>query len=247
MKLSNMATSIIGYVILFCGSNFIYANTPGEPNGKEKAMAVKLEWFGHASFKISEANNIVYIDPWKLKNANHDATVVLVSHSHYDHLSQPDIDKVSKPDTNIFAPSDVIEKVGKGQVLKPGDTITKGDVKVTGVPAYNPSKQFHPKSNNWLGFVIEIGGKRIYYAGDTDMTDEMKALKNIDLALLPAGGTYTMTASEAASATKAFKPKMAIPYHWGDIVGTQKDADNFKKEAACQVTILKPGDSITLE
>ena len=113
--------------------------------------------------------------------------------------------------------------------------------------AYNLAKQFHPKSNNWLGFVIEIAGKRIYYAGDTDATDEMKALKNIDLALLPAGGKYTMNADEAADATKQFKPKQAIPYHWGDIVGSQADADNFKKLAACKVTVLKPGESITVD
>ena len=234
-------------VILVCCFGQLYAKTPAEPNGKEKAMAVKLEWFGHASFKISEANTIIYIDPWKLKNASHDATIVLISHSHYDHLSVPDIEKVYGQDTKIIAPADVIEKVGKGQVLKPGNTITEGEVKITGVPSYNLTKQFHPKSNNWLGFVIEIGGKRIYYAGDTDMTDEMKALKNIDLALLPAGGTYTMNSSEAAQATKFFKPKTAVPYHWGDIVGSEKDADNFKKEAVCPVTVLKPGGSLTLE
>ena len=112
---------------------------------------------------------------------------------------------------------------------------------------YNPAKEFHPKSNNWVGFVIEIGGKRIYYAGDTDETPEMDALKNIDLALLPVGGTYTMNAAEAAEATKIFKPKQAIPYHWGDIVGSQSDADKFAKSAACPVKVLSAGGSMTLE
>ena len=132
-------------------------------------------------------------------------------------------------------------------MLKPGQSIDVNGIKITGVPAYNPAKQFHPKSNNWLGFVIEVAGKRIYYAGDTDATDEMKALKNIDLALLPIGGTYTMNADEAADAAKQFKPKQAIPYHWGDIVGSQADADKFAKSAVCPVKVLKKGDTIDVE
>ena len=210
-------------------------------------MSVKLQWLGHASFRISDGNTIVYIDPWKLKDAKQDATLVLVSHSHYDHLSSPDIAKVSDANTKLIAPADVVQKERKGEVLKPGQTITVGAVKITGVSSYNPAKQFHPKSNNWLGFVIEIAGKRVYYAGDTDLTDEMKQLKNIDLALLPAGGTYTMDANEAAEATKFFKPKMAVPYHWGDIVGGKADADNFAKKAACEVKVLNPGESMNIE
>ena len=115
------------------------------------------------------------------------------------------------------------------------------------MPAYNPNKRFHPRQNNWLGFVIEVGGKRIYYAGDTDLTDEMKALKNIDLALLPAGGTYTMNAEEAAEAANLIKPKMAIPYHWGDIVGRQDDAEKFAKSAGCEVKVMKPGQTLRIE
>jgi len=209
---------------------------------KEDNMAVKLQWLGHASFKISDANTIIYIDPWKMKSAAHDATIVLVSHSHYDHYSAEDIGKVSDANTKLVAAADVVSQHGKGEPLKPGQTITVGAVKITGVAAYNPAKKFHPKANNWLGFVIEIGGKRIYYAGDTDAIQEMKAMTNIDVALLPAGGTYTMNAAEAAEATKAFKPKMAVPYHWGDIVGGKADAEQFAKSAACPVKILSPGE-----
>jgi L-ascorbate metabolism protein UlaG (beta-lactamase superfamily) len=247
MNVSRMLKVILLSGIFVCGFGPLYAQAPAEPNRKEITMPVKLEWLGHASFRISDADTVIYIDPWKLKEAKHDANLVLISHSHYDHLSSPDIAKASGADTKLFAPADVVDKLGKGQVLKPGQTITLGSVKITGVPAYNPEKQFHPKSNNWLGFVIEIGGKRIYYAGDTDLTDEMKALKNIDLALLPAGGKYTMDAAEAAEATKFFKPKMAIPYHWGDIVGSKSDAENFKKKAACPVTVLSPGESVSVE
>ena len=222
------------------------ADMPGQKE-KEKAMTVKLQWFGHASFKITDGNTVIYIDPWKLKEAGHDATLVLVSHSHYDHFSAPDIEKVSNPNTRLVAAGDVIAAGGKGDVLKPGQTLDISGVRVTGVPAYNPAKKFHPKANNWLGFVIEIGGKKIYYAGDSDETPEMDALKNIDLALLPVGGTYTMDADEAANATKQFKPGRAIPYHWGDIVGSKADADNFAKKAGCPVTVLKPGESTPVE
>jgi L-ascorbate metabolism protein UlaG (beta-lactamase superfamily) len=237
-------TSVISII---CTSQRIFADANAVQKEREKAMSVKLQWFGHASFKITEGNTIIYIDPWKLKETPHDATVVLVSHSHYDHYSADDIAKVSGMTTKFIAAEDVVKKQGKGEVLKPGQTVDIGGIKVTGVPMYNPAKKFHPKSNNWVGFAIEIGGKRIYYAGDTDETPEMDAMKNIDLALLPVGGTYTMNAAEAANATKQFKPKQAIPYHWGDIVGSQADADNFKKLAACKVTVLKPGESIIID
>jgi L-ascorbate metabolism protein UlaG (beta-lactamase superfamily) len=232
---------------IVCASQRIYAEETAVQKGKEKAMSVKLQWFGHASFKISSGSDVIYIDPWKLKDAPHDATIVLVSHIHGDHYSAEDIARVSGMTTKFISVEDVIQKQGKGQALKPGQSININGVKITGVPAYNPAKQFHPKSNNWLGFVVEIAGKRIYYAGDTDLTDEMKALKNIDLALLPAGGKYTMDANEAADATRQFKPKQAIPYHWGDIVGSQADAENFKKLAGCKVTVLKPGESVTVD
>jgi len=247
MKTRISLIAFTAIISIICANQRIFAEETAVQKGKEKAMSVKLQWFGHASFKISDGNTVVYIDPWKLKDTPHDATVVLVSHSHYDHYSAEDIAKVSGMTTKFIAAENVIQKQGKGQTLKPGQSIDINGIKITGVPAYNPAKQYHPRSNNWLGFVIEIAGKRIYYAGDTDATDEMKALKNIDLALLPVGGTYTMDANEAADATKQFKPKQAIPYHWGDIVGSQADANNFKKDAACPVKVLSSGGSVTVE
>jgi L-ascorbate metabolism protein UlaG (beta-lactamase superfamily) len=239
-----VSTSVISII---CASQCIFADANAVQKERGKAMPVQLQWFGHASFRITEGNTIIYIDPWKLKDAKHDATAVLISHSHFDHYSPEDIKKVSSAQTKLIGAGDVIKKQGEGEVLKPGQTVEVGGVKMTGVPMYNPAKEYHPKSNNWVGFVIEIGGKRIYYAGDTDETPEMDALKNIDLALLPVGGTYTMNAAEAADATKQFKPKQAIPYHWGDIVGSQADADKFAKSAACPVKVLKKGDTIDVE
>jgi L-ascorbate metabolism protein UlaG (beta-lactamase superfamily) len=209
-------------------------------------MAVTIQWLGHASFKITGDGEVVYIDPWKLSAASHDATVVLVSHSHYDHYSARDVAKVSGPETKILAPSDVIAQEATGQLIKPDETVTAGEVRITGVASYNPAKQFHPKANNWLGFVIEIGAKRIYYAGDTDVTDEMKQLGEVDVALLPVGGTYTMDAREAAAAAERIKPAHAVPYHWGDIVGGANDAEQFSEMAGCEVIVLKPGQSVDL-
>jgi len=215
--------------------------------GKETAMGISLQWLGHASFKIRQDKTIIYIDPWKLKEPAEEATIVLVSHSHYDHYSAEDIAKVSGPQTKLIASADVVAKEKSGEAIMPGVTVKVGVVGITGLPAYNLAKQFHPKSNNWVGFVIEIGGKRIYYAGDTDVTNEMKALKNIDVALLPVGGKYTMNAEEAAEATKVMKPKQAIPYHYGDIVGSRSDAERFAKLAAPGAKILKPGETLSIE
>jgi len=210
-------------------------------------MGISLQWLGHASFKICHEDKVIYIDPWKLKESPHDATLVLVSHSHYDHYSAEDIARASGPDTKLIAPADVVEKQGNGQAIKPGQKIELNGNKVTSVPAYNPNKQFHPKSNNWVGFIIEVGAKRIYYAGDTDLTAEMKAVEDIDIALLPVGGTYTMNAEDAAEAAGYIKPKQAIPYHWGDIVGSRKEADQFAEMSQCKVTVMSAGETINIE
>jgi len=218
-----------------------------QEGGKELAMGLTLKWLGHASFRISDANTVIYIDPWKLKDSPHDANIVLVSHSHQDHYSPDDIAKVSGTQTKLVGSTDVIAQERVGQAIVPGMTLVLEGVRVKGVAAYNPSKQFHPKAKQWVGFVIEVGSKRIYYAGDTDVTDEMKALKDIDVALLPVGGKYTMNAEEAAGATGDIKPKLAVPYHYGDIVGSETDAEKFKQDAACEVKVLKPGESLSVK
>ena len=210
-------------------------------------MDITLQWLGHASFKICHEDTVIYIDPWKLKDAPHDASLVLVSHSHYDHYSPEDIAKVSGAETKLVASTDVVTKEKTGEMILHGLSVDLGSVRVSGVAAYNPGKQFHPKANNWVGFVIEVGSKRIYYAGDTDLTDEMKSLKEIDIALLPVGGTYTMDAAEAAEAIKFIKPKRAIPYHWGDIVGGRADAEAFAEAAECKVQVLSAGETINLD
>lgn len=207
---------------------------------------VHLQWLGHASVKIWTDDTVVYVDPRNLTISPHDATLVLVTHTHGDHYQPGDIGKVSGPGTTLIAPPDVVQKYGKGEPIAPGQTIELAGVPVTGVAAYNPNKQFHPKSRNWVGFVIELASKRIYVAGDTDLTDEMKALEDIDVAILPAGGVYTMNAAEAAEATGHIMPQLAIPYHWGDIVGTLADAQQFAELAQCPVKIMTIGETISL-
>jgi L-ascorbate metabolism protein UlaG (beta-lactamase superfamily) len=209
-------------------------------------MSITVQWLGHATFRIASENHVIYIDPWKLSGRPHDATLVLVSHGHYDHYSADDVAAVSSAGTTLVSTPDVISQASSGQPIAPGQTLDLAGVTVTAVPAYNPAKQFHPKSNNWVGFIVEIDGRRIYYAGDTDLTPEMQNLADIDLALLPIGGTYTMNAQEAAQAVSHFKPQKALPYHWGDIVGDRSDADAFAHSAPCEIVILSPGQSTTL-
>jgi L-ascorbate metabolism protein UlaG (beta-lactamase superfamily) len=209
-------------------------------------MPVEITWLGHASFRIAGEESVVYIDPWKIDGQPHDADVVVVSHSHYDHCSPEDVEKVSKDGTSIVAPGDTIAKLGAANAVTPGDRLTLHDVTVEAVAAYNIGKAFHPRSNNWIGVVLTVDGKRIYYAGDTDLIPEMNDLKDVDLALLPVGGTYTLDAQEAAQACQAIGCAAVVPYHWGDIVGSRSDADEFVQAACCQAHLLQEGQSVTL-
>jgi len=208
----------------------------------DAGKVIYIQWLGHSSVKVWAGDVVIYIDPRNLSTSPQDATAVLVTHSHGDHYQRADIDRVSGPETIFFAPADVVALYGKGQTILPGQTIQFDDVNVIGVPAYNSN---HPKANNWVGYIIEIASKRIYIAGDTDVIEEMKSLGHIDVAFLPAGGTYTMNAQQAAEATNYIKPLLAIPYHWGQIVGTISDAQRFASFATCNVKIMSAGEIIS--
>lgn len=203
-------------------------------------MAEGIFWLGHDSFRL-KGEKVVYIDPWKLAAGAEKADVILVTHEHYDHFSPDDIAKISKPDTVIVAPQSVAAKSNlKIKVVKPGDTLTANGVAIEVVPAYNPNKKFHPKSAGHVGYIVTLNGKRIYHTGDTDEIPEMAQIK-CDIALMPVSGTYVMTAAEAAQAANRLKPALAIPMHYGDadVVGTRKDAEEFKKLAQVPVEILE--------
>jgi len=207
-------------------------------------MVKNITWLGHASFCIQFAATTLYIDPWKLDDCV-PADIILISHSHYDHASKDDVELLMKPKTLIITTIDTERELGiKAKTVRPRDVIEEHGVKIRAIPAYNPDKHYHPKANGWLGFIIESEGRRIYYAGDTDIIPEMTELGPIDVALLPVGGTYTMNAEEAARATVVIEPKLAIPYHYGEIVGGRKDAKRFAKLAKCPVKILEPGESL---
>ncbi len=197
-----------------------------------------IKWLGHASFKIG-GEKIVYIDPWKLEGRNERADVILITHDHYDHCSLADIEKIKGRETTVVAPPDAARKItGDVRQVKPGDELTVKGIRIEAYPAYNLGKKFHPRANGWVGYVIEINGKRIYHAGDTDHIPEMEGIK-ADIALLPVGGTYTMTAKEAAEAANRMSPKLAVPMHYGSIVGSIKDAEEFKSLCKVPVEILE--------
>ena len=203
----------------------------------ESFVKEKIKWLGHASFRIEGSKTTVYIDPWKLKNAL-PADVICITHSHFDHLSEEDVKKIRKPTTVIMGPADC--KGGFGDAFKavaPGASHTIGDVVVEAVPAYNIDKDFHPKKNNWVGYIVTVDGVRIYHSGDTDVIPEMADFK-VDVALLPVGGTYTMTVKQAADAVKKLKPKVAVPMHCGDIVGTFQDREAFRAASEVPVVVL---------
>jgi L-ascorbate metabolism protein UlaG (beta-lactamase superfamily) len=186
-----------------------------------------IRWLGHASFRIDDAAAVIYIDPWKLAEGTPKADVILITHAHFDHYSPDDIAKIEKPTTVFVAPAEVASKLTGQHVVTAvaGGSYQAGPVKVVAVAAYNTNKDFHPKSNGWVGYVVTLStGQRVYHSGDSDVTPEMKQVQT-DVALLPCGGTYTMTAAEVAAAANEFKPAIVIPMHWGDIVGARADAD----------------------
>lgn len=198
-------------------------------------MLENIHWLGHASIKITGTKTI-YIDPWKLKKPS-PADIILITHDHYDHYSEDDIAKIRKKDTVIVAPKNCAGRL-KAKAVKPQDTVTIDSVTIKAVPAYNIGKQFHPKGNNWVGYLVTIDGRTIYHPGDTDAIPEMEKLKP-DIAFFPVGGTYTMDAEDAARVANKMQPGVAIPIHYGDIVGSKKDAQRFKELCKCSVEILE--------
>ncbi len=208
-------------------------------------MEPKIERLGHDSFRLSAGNKVVYIDPWKLKSFEPKADLILITHDHFDHLSKEDVDKLKKPDTVIVAPPSAAQQLtGNVRTARPNDSLTAAGIQIETVPAYNtnkfrePGKPFHPKEAGFVGYVLTLGGKRIYHLGDTDHIPEMDKVK-CDIALVPVSGTYVMTAPEAAEAVNTFKPGKCIPMHYDDIVGTSKDAEEFKRLAKVPVEILE--------
>ncbi len=198
--------------------------------------AKKIVWLGHDGFRI-DGDKIVYFDPYQISPGTK-ADLILVTHEHFDHCSPGDIAKIQKPETVIVTEKDSAKKLeGNVKIVRPGQTIDVDEIKIEAVPAYNTDKTFHPKENGWLGFIVEMEGVRIYHAGDTDFIPEMNQFE-VDIALLPVSGTYVMTAIDAIEAALAIRPKLAIPMHYGAIVGGDQDAKDFKIALKGKVEVL---------
>ena len=180
-----------------------------------------------------EGKEIIYIDPFKITETPHDADWILITHAHFDHFDPDSIAGIRKEGTRFLAPASMekellgVARRGDVRFVSPGDSVQEGNMKVTAVPAYNLNKPFHPKENRWTGYVICMDGITYYAAGDTDALKELEEVQ-CDIALVPIGGTYTMVPSEAAGLINSIRPEIAIPMHYGSIVGRPEDADEFE-------------------
>ena len=205
-------------------------------------MLEDIEILCHSSIKLN-TEKIIYFDPFRINENYHDADIIFITHDHYDHYSEEDIDKVEKTGTGIVAPEDLLAKLLKKGfqkeniiTVKPNESYTVKNIKFTTIPAYNINKQFHPKENKWVGYLIEIDGSSYYIAGDTDITEENQKIK-CDVAFVPVGGTYTMNYKEAAELINIIQPKVAVPIHYSSIVGTEQDAANFSKLVSPEIKV----------
>lgn len=234
MKITTTLLLVTGF-LLFSHASF-------SQTGKEDVEKIFkcLKWYGHASFAI-ESDKIIYIDPWNIPESAPKADLILVTHSHFDHFSSEDINRLKKESTTLISSTDCVSRVsGDVRGLDPGQEIEVQGIKIKAVPAYNPSKPFHPRKNNWIGYIITVNNVSVYHAGDTDFIPEMSDLGTIHIALLPVGGQYTMNAEEAAKAANTINADISIPMHYGaGVIGSVEDAQKFKNLCQGEVRILK--------
>jgi len=209
-----------------------------------------VEWLGHSGFRVRAGRTTIYIDPYRVGPDAPPADLVLVTHGHYDHFSPRDIQAVSHKRTALIAPAAVAERVG-GRVISiaPGEIVEPEfahGVSIRAVAAYNTSKRdadgkpFHPREAGWVGYDVNHRGERLYHAGDTDVIPEMDQVSGVDVALLPVSGVYVMTAEEAAEAARRIQPRLAVPMHWGQHIGTAADARRFADVTPVPTAIMEP-------
>ena len=197
-------------------------------------MLENIEVLYHSSIRINK-DKIIYIDPFKIDKNYNDADIVFITHDHYDHYSEKDIDKVINKNTTIIIPEELLTKllrkgINKNAIItvEPNVKYMVQGIKFETIPAYNTNKSFHPKENDWVGYIITLNDIRYYVAGDTDITEENRKVK-CDVAFVPVGGTYTMDFKEAAQLINEIQPKIAVPIHYGSVIGTEQDASDFIK------------------
>ncbi len=206
-----------------------------------------VQVLAHSAIRIeAEDGTAIYFDPFELTDAPHDADYVLVTHTHYDHLSPEDAAKVMNESTVVVCPAsaeaEVREALGTApRGMAPGDTITLGVMQIEAVPAYNVEPErlgFHPQENRWIGYVITIDGVRYYVAGDTDQNDDTVQVR-CDVALVPIGGTFTMDPAQAAAFVNVIKPRIVVPTHYGSAVGTKEDVEAFEPLVDPAITVVR--------
>ncbi len=214
-----------------------------------KINNIEIKKLRHATFKIIFDDKFIYLDPFRLPENQEKADYIFITHEHFDHCSAEDVKKILKNETKIITIESAKEELKNLTqnfvIVKPNQEFEIDEIKVKTIPAYNinkfrsPGVVFHPKEDGKVGFILEIKGIKIYHAGDTDFIEEMKELKGIDVALVPVSGTYVMTAEESADAVNTFQPKIAIPMHYGEIVGSIEDAQKFRELSKVEVHIEK--------
>jgi L-ascorbate metabolism protein UlaG (beta-lactamase superfamily) len=207
-------------------------------------MLERFTWFRQSAMRFAGDGLTVYIDPWGTTAEDLPADVILVTHAHSDHFQPEEIERLKGAGTQIVAPHDVARELsGDVTPVAPGDSIEVSGIRVQAVPAYNvhPDRlDNHPKANRWVGYILELDGNAYYHAGDTDHAPELDGVRT-DVAFLPIGGTYTMEPAEAAGLAKSISPQIAVPMHYGFIVGSPKDAETFRLEAKpVTVEVLTP-------
>lgn len=202
-------------------------------------------WIKQSTYRWAGEGMTVYVDSWGAGQDPQPADVVFITHAHFDHFDQEDIAKIRKDDTAFVAPKDVARELsGEVTAVSPGDTIDVLGIKGQAVPAYNIAEnrlQAHPKANGWVGYVLDLGGTTYYFSGDTDHLPGLENLQT-DVAFVCVGGDpYVMTPTEAAELVKAMEPQLAVPNHYGWVVGTPANAEEFRGEAGpVKVGILTP-------
>jgi L-ascorbate metabolism protein UlaG (beta-lactamase superfamily) len=206
-------------------------------------MTDNIEVFTQSSIRIKDKDRTIYIDPFQMRETPKNADYILITHDHYDHFSPEDIEKVANSNTILIVPEKMKDKaqeaanlVGKILTVKLSVSCEVEELQFETVPAYNLLKPFHPKNAEWVGYILRIDGKRIYIAGDTDETKEAKTVK-CDIALVPIGGTYTMDAKKAAELVNTIQPDVAIPIHYGSIVGKPADGEVFAQHVKAPTVV----------
>lgn len=193
-------------------------------------MLEAFTWLKQSAFSYKADGLTVYIDPWGVPGEDA-ADLVVITHAHFDHYSPQDLERIRTPRTRIVAPYDVAAELhGDVTAVAPGDSIEVAGVHLQAVPAYNAAEDRldkHPRANRWVGYLLTLGDRTYYHAGDTDHVPELETIR-ADVAFLPiGGGGNTMDAEEAAGLARILSPEVAVPMHYGFVVGAPSDADRF--------------------